>query len=618
MTRSGWIRPPPRWSCIWRPRALRQSWRRCAPASRAPTRLSRCGKDAGGQRLELGLLSDQETETLIEEIVGDPSSWEHAAGWRRPVAGTLSTSVSSCSGALAGGALKQVSGLWRLAAETAGERVAQRAGLPRGWQGSPTLSSEPSSCSPSASRCICRDLGSGRQRTGRGRRGAWAGDRRRPRGRGRGATLIRSTASDPGRAAVAAGARGTAAARGDSAARQSIKPADTLRMARWLIDAGEPISTDLMLQAARAANLAGDPGSGRACRAGPASRSQHRAASCWRGPTSCAAGLPTRRPCWRQPRPASTRRGGLGYLEQESEVLHWGLKRPSELHALLDRPVGWWPEPAWRQRPGAAAIARRLLRAPWSQRLGHDRAAVNHRDRNRRPRPAQAGSRRQPLLQRPHRRGARTRGAHPPRTAAQKPERRDRPLAMEPSHPRDRRAMGRAQSLDDKSAGRGGTTCRPRSGGPSGVLARVPALLSRTVRRCGRAAGRGRGTTRAPRSGGAVTRRQCDASRHRVLHRGPRGDRPALERCHARRGGSRRCGTNRRPRRRGARHGDPPRARQLLLDVGAQLSASPVHAARLTYEAMRAGAPPRRLAEPWRTCAHDATRAWSRRTPITL
>ena len=44
--------------------------------------------------------------------------------------------------------------------------------------------------------------------------------------------------------------------------------------------------------------------------------------------------------------------------------------------------------------------------------------------------------------------------------------------------------------------------------------------------------------------------------------------------------------------------GDPPRARQLLLDVAAQLSASPVHAARLTYEAMRAGAPPRRLTEP--------------------
>jgi ATP/maltotriose-dependent transcriptional regulator MalT len=44
--------------------------------------------------------------------------------------------------------------------------------------------------------------------------------------------------------------------------------------------------------------------------------------------------------------------------------------------------------------------------------------------------------------------------------------------------------------------------------------------------------------------------------------------------------------------------GDPPRACQLLLDLAAQLSASPVHAARLTYEAMRAGAPARRLAEP--------------------
>jgi len=41
--------------------------------------------------------------------------------------------------------------------------------------------------------------------------------------------------------------------------------------------------------------------------------------------------------------------------------------------------------------------------------------------------------------------------------------------------------------------------------------------------------------------------------------------------------------------------GDPPRAQRLLLEAAEKLSAMPIHAARLTYEAMRAGAPARRL-----------------------
>jgi DNA-binding CsgD family transcriptional regulator len=43
--------------------------------------------------------------------------------------------------------------------------------------------------------------------------------------------------------------------------------------------------------------------------------------------------------------------------------------------------------------------------------------------------------------------------------------------------------------------------------------------------------------------------------------------------------------------------GDPPRAQRLLLAAAEEMSDSPVHAARLTYEAMRAGADGRRQAE---------------------
>jgi DNA-binding CsgD family transcriptional regulator len=43
-------------------------------------------------------------------------------------------------------------------------------------------------------------------------------------------------------------------------------------------------------------------------------------------------------------------------------------------------------------------------------------------------------------------------------------------------------------------------------------------------------------------------------------------------------------------------HGDLSRAQTLLLDAADQLHQMPIYAARLTYEALRAGAPPRRLA----------------------
>jgi DNA-binding CsgD family transcriptional regulator len=42
-------------------------------------------------------------------------------------------------------------------------------------------------------------------------------------------------------------------------------------------------------------------------------------------------------------------------------------------------------------------------------------------------------------------------------------------------------------------------------------------------------------------------------------------------------------------------HGDPPRAQALLLDAAARLAEMPVYDARLTYEALRAGAPPRQV-----------------------
>src|ERR1035441_4795594 len=42
--------------------------------------------------------------------------------------------------------------------------------------------------------------------------------------------------------------------------------------------------------------------------------------------------------------------------------------------------------------------------------------------------------------------------------------------------------------------------------------------------------------------------------------------------------------------------GDPPRAQQLFLEAAGRLRERPIYAARLTYEALRAGTPARRVA----------------------
>jgi len=49
--------------------------------------------------------------------------------------------------------------------------------------------------------------------------------------------------------------------------------------------------------------------------------------------------------------------------------------------------------------------------------------------------------------------------------------------------------------------------------------------------------------------------------------------------------------------------GDPPKAQAMLLDTAEKLSAWPLYSARLTYEAIRVGAPARRLAEQLTTLA---------------
>jgi DNA-binding NarL/FixJ family response regulator len=134
--------------------------------------------------------------------------------------------------------------------------------------------------------------------------------------------------------------------------RDPLTPDDALRVARLLLDAGSELPRDLLLDASRAANLAGDPGLG---------------AQLARAALDHGAGLPAALVLAR----AHTVRNrfaeaeevlaaaeslvgpddaGVDYLEQRAHVLFWGLRRESETRALLDAAPAWSPEHDWQRK----------------------------------------------------------------------------------------------------------------------------------------------------------------------------------------------------------------------------------------------------------------------------
>jgi hypothetical protein len=135
-------------------------------------------------------------------------------------------------------------------------------------------------------------------------------------------------------------------------ARGSRTPEDSLRLARWLIDAGEEISIELALRAARAPNLAGDPGFGAALakQARDAGGGIDAALLLARAHTvrSRFADATGGTELSRRQHRYSGRRAGVPRAAERDLAL--GLKRPAELRELLDRAAGWWPDPAWEER----------------------------------------------------------------------------------------------------------------------------------------------------------------------------------------------------------------------------------------------------------------------------
>ena len=134
--------------------------------------------------------------------------------------------------------------------------------------------------------------------------------------------------------------------------RGELTPQDSLRVARWLLDAGEPIPSATLLDAAQAAILSGDPDLGadlaqRAIQAG--------------GGVSASMLLARAHAIRKRYAEAESTLGDLEgeidspdvaitYLQQRIPLLYWGLKRPAEAQALVGRSEDWWPDPEWRRR----------------------------------------------------------------------------------------------------------------------------------------------------------------------------------------------------------------------------------------------------------------------------
>lgn len=143
--------------------------------------------------------------------------------------------------------------------------------------------------------------------------------------------------------------------------RRPMTADDALRIARWLISAGAEIPGELLVDAAEAANVAGDPRLGadlarRAINAGGglrpvlilsraySSRNRFEDAE-----EVLAAAEPT----------VAGDPHAYEYLEHRSYVLSWALRREEETMALLERAMRWSDDPAWvaRIKPFMTAMA---------------------------------------------------------------------------------------------------------------------------------------------------------------------------------------------------------------------------------------------------------------------
>jgi DNA-binding CsgD family transcriptional regulator len=569
-----------------------------------PDAIASMWKDDGATRLELEALSRDETETLAERIAGGPIE-QSARRWIYETSLGNALYVRELAlGALTGGALTEVHGLWRMPARppvsaTLTELITVRmTGLsPSESQTLELLAlGEPLRVSE-----VVALVGADALTVVEARGLVTVGD-----------------GSNEADVALAHPLYGEAIRSGLPAfkarqtrlmlvqtvqARSDPHAQDPLRIARWLLDSGEAMPTEALLEAAAAANLAGDPELGvqlaeQAVQAGGGIRaalllargltiqSHHRRAAAVLDAAEAQI---------------ETQAEAIEYLEQQATVLHFGLRRSEDLRALLDRAAAWWEGPEWEQRVAPLRlIAIRgetpaLAAADTSQIFGDEHADADVRHRIA---PMHAGN----LFF-----SGRVREAY------------QLARSIRPSVP--------LRDLTDELAFMLWSAISIESGEGWEELGEwATAALSDGVRLGDRAAaGRGALSLGGLRfsQGRFIDAGRWLAEAELQLERHDAGGllaitntmqvgvacftsnlnaiEPALQRCRAAVGETEPL-PNQLPyfvRAQAwavAALGDPPRAQTMLLKAADQLADTPIYAARLTYEALRAGAPAQRLA----------------------
>lgn len=311
-------------------------------------------KDAGAERIELGELSEPEVGALVEAIAGGPVE-EAARLWAYETSRGNALYVRELvGGAVDGGALRRVGELWRMprrppVSATLAELVAARmVGLGDGARdllellavGEPLRIAELDVLAGEAA-LIAAEA-----------RGFVTVDDLGPSAEVR--------LAHPLYGEVLAAELGTLRARElrrrlarTVEARAAFTPGDALRVARWLLDAGEPIPAALLVDAARAANRSGDPDL--------AARLAERAVGEEAGIDAVlllARAHVVRNRFAEAEAVLAPVEGtieeqdtAIGYLEQRAvAVLYWGLARPDDALALVARARAWWPDQAWQRR----------------------------------------------------------------------------------------------------------------------------------------------------------------------------------------------------------------------------------------------------------------------------
>ena len=310
-------------------------------------------KDAGAPRLELGLLTSAETAALAEAVVGGPLE-RQARRWVHQASGGNALYVRELvRGALADGALATEGGLWRLTARPAvsasltelitarmtGLSAAERRVLELLALGEPLRLPEMLALAGE------EPLASAEER------GLLAVDGMDAAGQVR---LSHPLYGEVVRSALpslrARQLRLTLAQ--TLGQRSEQEQEDTLRVTRWLINAGQQIPASSLLEGARAASLAGDPAfaAALAVRAREAGAGVEAALLLARAHVVQSQFEQAEEALRAAEGDLKTHQEALEYLERQSEVLHWGLGRPSELRAVLDRAARWWDDDGWARQ----------------------------------------------------------------------------------------------------------------------------------------------------------------------------------------------------------------------------------------------------------------------------